>query len=301
MDIKENIILPAWKLVKDDAKIKKIYFFPGLLSILFLTWLLVYQSIYTYVNIFNKKDEVLVLMLDFFHSGYFIETIITALIFLFLHLFVVPVFEGGLISYIDEKNKTQERVSFSDVIGVGVYRFLPLFEYNNFSQFKIISVLNAYLFTIRFIGLEYMGYVTYVFLVVFFFSIVAHLLFAYSKYEIVLKTGKVLKSISKSAKITILNPKMTIQLYFMMILLNIRVIFNFLIFLFFPIIIFSAIFYITSKFFLIITLIFLISLFLIFIVFLGYFASVMEVFKIAIWYYAYIEGEKKIAMYKDDE
>jgi len=28
MDIKENIILPAWNLVKDDAKIKKIYFFP---------------------------------------------------------------------------------------------------------------------------------------------------------------------------------------------------------------------------------------------------------------------------------
>jgi len=78
--------------------------------------LLVYQSVYTYVKVFNKQgDEALILMLDFFHSDYFVQVVIVAVIFLLLNLFVVPIFEGSLISYIDEKNKTQERVSFSNV------------------------------------------------------------------------------------------------------------------------------------------------------------------------------------------
>ncbi len=59
-DIKEKIILPARKTIRDDSKIKKFYIFPWLLSIIFLTALLVYQAIYTYVVIFwNNQDEVL--------------------------------------------------------------------------------------------------------------------------------------------------------------------------------------------------------------------------------------------------
>jgi hypothetical protein len=68
------------------------------------------------VKVFKKQgDEALILMLDFFHSDYFVQVVIVAVIFLLLNLFVVPIFEGALISYIDEKNKTQERVSFSNV------------------------------------------------------------------------------------------------------------------------------------------------------------------------------------------
>jgi len=300
-DIKEHIILPAWKLIRTDAKIKKVYFFPWLLSILFLTFLLVYQSIYTYVNIFNKKDDALLLLLDFFHSSYFWQMLIVAIIFLLLHVLVVPIFEWGLISYIDAKSKTEEYVHFSDVLGVWVYRFLPLFEYNNFSQFKTISVLNAYLFTLRFLGLEYIKYISWLFIIVFLFSIIVHILFAYTKYEIVLRWGKVLSSIMKSSKIAILNPKMTLELYIMLIFLNIRVVFNFIIFLIFPVIIASAFVYITSQFFLIIALIILIPLFIFFIIFLGYLASVLEIFKTSIWYYAYIEWEKRIGIYQDED
>jgi hypothetical protein len=50
--LKEKIIIPAWLIIKNDYKIKKFYLFPGLLSIIFLTILLVYQSIYTYVELF---------------------------------------------------------------------------------------------------------------------------------------------------------------------------------------------------------------------------------------------------------
>jgi hypothetical protein len=51
----ERIILPAWKLVSNDSKIKKFYLFPSLLSTIFLTALLVYQSIYTYFVVLKKE------------------------------------------------------------------------------------------------------------------------------------------------------------------------------------------------------------------------------------------------------
>ncbi len=71
--LKEKVILPSWELIRQDSTIKKFYLFPGILSIIFLTFLLVYQAIYTYVEIFDKKREALVLILDFFHSDYLIE------------------------------------------------------------------------------------------------------------------------------------------------------------------------------------------------------------------------------------
>lgn len=306
-DLKEKIISPAWKLVRSDSKIKKIYFFPGLLSIIFLTALLVYQSIYTYVEIFNQKEKVLVHILSFFHSEYFFWTIIAFLVFFLIYILINPIFEWALIHYIEKKweklqHDTEDNiVSFSDAFWVGLYRFLPVFEYNNiFSEFKVISVLNAYLFIIRFIWVEYLKTISIVFSLILLGSILLNIFLSYSKFHIILSSWKVMQSIGVSAKITVLNLKTTIQLYFMMFLLNLRVVINFLIFLIFPVIIFSAAFYISSKFFLVLTLALMISLFLFFIILLWYMASVLEVFKTAIWYYAYKEGSKKLEMFHDD-
>jgi len=91
--LKDNIILPAWKTIHDDARIKKFYLFPGLLSIVFLTVLLVYQSIYTYVKIFGKTDEALLLILKFFHSDYVFEVAITSIIFLIIYFICMPIYE----------------------------------------------------------------------------------------------------------------------------------------------------------------------------------------------------------------
>jgi hypothetical protein len=51
-DFKENIVYPAWEVIKNDSKVKKFYFLPGFFSIVVLTTILVYQSIYTYVVIY---------------------------------------------------------------------------------------------------------------------------------------------------------------------------------------------------------------------------------------------------------
>lgn len=290
----EKIIVPAWKLVKDDARLKRIYFFPGLILIITFTVLLAYQVIYTYVKVFWQKEKVLELILEFIHSSYFFEVIVTGSIFALIYFFIMPIFDGALISYIDEKQK-EERVSFSDALWVGLFRFLPVFEYNNsFNEFKLINLLNAYLFSIRFLGLEYVRYINIMFVFWFVFVIIMNVFLAYTKYEIVLWGNNVLKSIWVSWKIAILNPKTTIKLYFLMFILNIRVLLNFIVFLIFPIAFFSALAFIWSTFFLAITLGVLLILFVFLVVVLWYLSWVLEIFKTSIWYFAYIEGKKKL-------
>ncbi len=292
--IREKAIIPAWNIIKNDSKIKKFYIIPGLLSIIFLTIILVYQSIYTYVEIFGKKEEALIVILKFFHSDYVFEILITGIIFLIVYFLLIPIFEWWLIKYIHLKENGKD-LSLGDTFGQWLYKFAPIFEYNNlFSEFKLISILNGYLFTIRFIWAQYISKITYIFLILFFLWTIFNILLSYSKYVIVLENLGVFKSIWISWKIAILNLKRTTKLYILMFILNLRVIFNFIIFLSFPIIMVLAIWLITSKIFLFVAITILSLLFIIFIFALWYLTAVLEVFKTSIWYYAYIEWKKTL-------
>lgn len=290
--LREKIILPSWELIKNDTKIKKFYLFPWIISIIFLSVLLVYQTIYTYVELFWQKEQALEIILEFFHSNYVVEILIWSIIFLIIYFLLIPIFEWWLIKYIESKDLKKEFTT-SEAFWQWVYNFFPLFEYNNlFSEFKIISILNWYLFTIRFIWVEYIKHISYIFIILLILWIILNILFAYSKYIIVLNKKNVFESIWISSKITILNIKRTTKLYFLILFLNMRVVFNFIIFLSFPIIIVIAISLITTKIFLIMAISIIILLFIVLILILWYLSAVLEVFKTAVWYYAYHEGKK---------
>lgn len=293
--IKEQFIIPALRIIGTDSKIKKVYFFPGLLSIIFLTALLVYQSIYTYIVIFGNKEAALEKILWLFHSQYLTGIIISWGIFILLYIFVMPIFEWGLIKYIEQKEKNlEEDVSFSDSLGVGLLHFFPLFEYNNlFSEFKLISILNAYLFVLRFVGADFFQFVNIVFFVLFIAAFFVNLMLNYSIYEIVLGKKKAIPALKGSFQISILNIRNTFKVYMFMFLLNARVIINFFIFLLFPILFALAVSYISSQFLLLITIIILAVLFILLVLLMWYIASVLEVLKTSIWYFAYQEGIKK--------
>lgn len=299
--LKEKIVIPAWNFIKNDSKIKIFYLIPWLLSIIFLTAILVYQSIYTYVELFWNKEEALVIILNFFHSDYIFEIIVTSILFLILYIFTIPIFEWWLIKYLNYKN-TENELSITDSIWQWIYKFLPLFEYNNiFSEFKLISIINAYLFTIRFIGINYFKHVSYAFIIIFIFWLIINLLFSYSKYIIVLDNKNVFKSIWISSKITILNLWKTIRLYFFIFMLNFRVIFNFIVFLIFPILMVIAVWLITSKIFLVLAISILLIIFVLLILALWYLNAVLEVFKTSLWYFAYLEWKKKLDEWDMDD
>ncbi len=287
-ELKDKVVLPARKIIKEDIKIKKFYLLPWLLSIIFLTWLLVYQVIYTYVEIFwNNKDQVLKIILKFLESDYWFEILLIWFIFIIIYIFMTPIFEWGLIKYIDCKNKW-ENICSIDALWQWLYKFLPLFKFNNtFSEFKIMSILNFYLFILRFIWLEYIKVLSYIFIVIFIIWFIINILLVYAKYFIVLWNKGVFESISLSSKIAILNINNTTKLYFLMLWLNVRVILNFIIFLFFPIAVVVAIWIISSQFLLILTISILSIIFIILIIIVWYLTAVLEVFKTSIWYYAY--------------
>jgi len=300
IDTKKDIISPAWELIKDDNKIKKMQFLPWVLSIIFLSALLSYQVVYTYSIIANKKEEVLEKLLTFIHSTFIIEFIILAIIFLILYFFIIPVFEWWLIKYISKKDQS-EKSEISESLTVWFYKFLPLFKYNNlFSEFKFISVLNGYLFILRFFDFQNIKIINYIFLIIFLFSILINSFLSYSKYIIILENWKIFQSISKSIKITLINIKNTFKLYFLMFILNVRVIFNFVIFLIFPILIVIVIWFVTTQILKALALIIIIILFIWFILFLWYLAWVLEGLKAAIWYYAYKKWNQRLEKMEDE-
>lgn len=291
--LRDKIIIPARVMIKDDSNAKKFYFIPWILSIVFLTVILVYQSIYTYVNIiWYNKDKILKTILWFLESDYWIKFIIAGIIFLIIYFFLTPIFEAGLIKYVDIKYKWWN-ISKSEAFGQWLYKFLQTFEYNNiFSEFKILSILNWYLFVIRFTGVEYIKVISYVFLCLLFFWIIINILFSYSKFFIILENQSVFQAIWESTKLAILNPKTTVKLFFLIFILNLRVIINFIVFLIFPIIVVSAITYISVKFLLLVTIIIATVGFVWFVFFMWYLTAVLDVFKTSLWYHAYVYWKK---------
>jgi hypothetical protein len=204
-----------------------------------------------------------------------------------------------LIKYIENKDKNKI-LDTSQVISLWLYNFLPIFKYTNlFSEFKFISILNWYLFTIRFVWIEYISYISYTFLIAFIIWTAINILFSYAKYIIILEQKPIFKAIWESSKIAVLNFNTTIKLYFLMFILNIRVIINFIIFLAFPIILVLAISIITSKIFLYLTVAIIIILFIAFILFLWYLTSVLEIFITSIWYFAYKKWKDNLKEIKE--
>ncbi len=289
----KNILLPSLQMIRSDSKIKRFYFFPGLLSVIFLSVLLVYQVIYTYVVLLGKKDKILEPILQIIHSEYLSSIIIVSTIFVILYVILIPIFEWALIRYI--KQKSQWDASRSDSMWFGIFRFYPLFEFNNiFNMFKFISIINGFLFSLRFLWLQYFSILSIFFSIAFLFSVILNILIAYARYEIVLENKWVFEAIGSSSQIALLNIKTTFQLYILMFIMNIKVLINFIIFLIFPMLAAFIAGFISSQIFTVIAFSVLWILFFIFIIILGYMAAVLEIFTTAIWYYAYEDGKKKL-------
>ena len=89
----ETIIKPAWEIARKADKIKKFNFFPSLLSTIYLSIIILYQTAFTYIEVFDKKDEFFKLVLNFFHNDYFLESVITIILLFIMYLLLTPIAE----------------------------------------------------------------------------------------------------------------------------------------------------------------------------------------------------------------
>lgn len=103
-----DILLPSLELIRKDTKIKRFYFIPGILSVVFLSVLLVYQTVYTYVELLGKSDTLMQYLYKIFNLEYFIEIIVISAIFFVIYSIVIPIYDGALIRYIQQEHEHKQ-------------------------------------------------------------------------------------------------------------------------------------------------------------------------------------------------
>jgi hypothetical protein len=95
--MKESIVLSAWEMVTKFHSLKKLNFIPSFMGMLWLFVILFYQLTFTYIYIYNKKDEAMEVLAKFLHNDYFGETIVVLASIFILYMLLEPIATGGII------------------------------------------------------------------------------------------------------------------------------------------------------------------------------------------------------------
>lgn len=107
LDYRESVIRPAWEMVQQESILKRFNFFPSLLATLFLIIIVIYQSAYTYIRVFELQDEFFAKILDLAENAYFWESIVIVALIVLLSIFFAPYSEGGILTIIDRESKEE--------------------------------------------------------------------------------------------------------------------------------------------------------------------------------------------------
>lgn len=293
-------------MVTEFHSLKKLNFIPSFMGMLWLFVILFYQLTFTYIYIFDKKDEALEALAKFLHTDYFGESItIIATIFVLFTL-LEPIATGGIIemmkSYKDHK-WTKNRHSWQWFFD-GLRHFLPIFEAQNLTAiFRPLSIITFYILLLRVFGRDFLFPISIIMGIYLLFAFCINICFAYSKFFIIFEHKKAIESLSASTGMAMRNIGITGKLYFTMILLYFRTIIVAVIFLVIPFLISSFLAFLPTiigikLFFLIIFLIISIVLF----IFIVHLNSTLEIFVEATWYEAYLlcKAEDASTWHHDD-
>lgn len=302
--MREDIVIPAWEVASKNAEMKIFNFLPSLLSTVYLSIILLYQVSWTYINIFNLKDQFFSMVINFVHADYFWEVMLGFVGFFLGYILITPISEGGIIALINAENKDHEdrKKTIQYGLGQGLKHFLPIFEANNItSLFKLLSILTFTIFLIRLFGIAYIGYVFAAMGFYFILAVLVNIFLAYTRFFIVLENKRAFDAIVASATMALENLGITFKLYLTLILVYVRTLLTVLVFILLPFVL-SAIFtYVTIasiKFVFIVLLLALVSVFL---VFVSHLNSVLEIFVETLWYRAYMDNKSRNTEHDDHD
>ncbi|MDD2516135.1 MAG: hypothetical protein PHO80_04340 [Candidatus Gracilibacteria bacterium] len=292
--MKEDIILPSWELVNKASLIKKYYFIPAFIMTVYLTFIVAYQTAYTYINIFGLKSELISWFYNFIHQGYFYIILISAIVMFITYIFIIPIAEGGVITLIDAYyKKDTKKYTISSGISGGLLGFLKIFEYINFTAiFRPIPITTFHIFLLRMMSSNYLVPLMISYSTCLFFSFFINTLFAYTKIIIILEDLPLFKAMSKSVHITINNLAITFKLYLSIIIVNIRILITVILMFIFPFLISVVLAYFSTKFIAGFFIIILLILFFSFFIIMAQVNSVVDIFIESLWYKAYMLGKE---------
>ena len=175
------------------------------------------------------------LMRDFAsnHPGLLILLAVLAAIVGILYFLLPPFCEGGIIGLTSAIHKKKEGVKASDGIAIGAHHFLRMFEFRMvIGSFGFIYFLTVISLTIRKLGTP--SWLVFLLGFIFIASLLISFLFIYAQNFIVLENRKLIPAFIGSAQLVISNFGKTILMWFLMLLISIRVIINVVLIFFIP-------------------------------------------------------------------
>ncbi len=290
-----NLVLPAWEMLLRFTSIKKFNFIPSFIGMLWLFVILLYQTTFTYVYIFHKKDALLESLAIFAHKTYFVEVIIGLILLFVFYMIITPIAEGGIVEMIHTYRKSDGQKELRSYEGFfrALKHYLPLFEVHNLiAIFRPLSVITFYILLLRIFGSQYFVAISLTMGGYLVFAFFMNMCFAYAKFFVIFEEKNALQALSASTSMTVNHIDVTLHLYYTTLLVYLRTILAALFFFGLP---FTTSAIIT--FFTLITIkLILLSIFglvtLIFFIFLTYLNSTLEIFVEATWYEAYILNKK---------
>ncbi len=289
--MKENIVISAWEMVTEFHSLKKLNFIPSFMGMLWLFVLVFYQLTFTYIYIFDKKDEALEALTKFLHTDYFTESIALLATIFILYTILEPIAKGGMIEMMHsykqhkwEKNRRSWQGFFD-----GLRHFLPIFEVHNLTAiFRPLSIITFYILLLRVFGRGFIIPISSVMGIYLIFAFCINICFSYANFFIIFEHKKAIESLSASTWLAMRNIAITGRLYFTMILLYLRTLLVAFVFLVIPFLISSFLAFLPllglKLFFLVIFIIIAIVLF----IFIVHLNSTLEIFVEATWYEAYM-------------
>lgn len=294
--MKESIVLSAWEMVTEFHSLKKLNFIPSLMGMLWLFVILFYQLTFTYIYLFDKKDEAIEALTKFLHNDYFVESISLLITIFILYMLLEPIATGGIIEMMHsykqhkwEKNRRSWQWFFD-----WLRHFLPIFELHNLTSiFRPLSIITFYILLLRVFGKNFIVHISSIMWVYLIIAFCINTCFSYAKFFIIFEKKWAIESLSASTGLAMRNIGITWKLYFTMIILYLRTIIVGIIFLVIPFMISSFLAFVPiiglKLFFLMIFIIISVILF----VFIVHLNSTLEIFIEATWYEAYMLCKKE--------
>ena len=90
MSMRENIVIPSWELASSNSTLKKFNFLPSFFATAYLALIVCYQVAWTYIYLFQLKDTFFKAVVDFSHTGYFLEIVGSIVLFVLLYMLLSP-------------------------------------------------------------------------------------------------------------------------------------------------------------------------------------------------------------------
>lgn len=210
--------------------------------------------------------------------------IIGAIIVLISYL-VIPTFaKGALVFLIEKINKGED---MEKGIQAGFTRFVPIFE---FAAIRNSAAPMSFVIEGAFIYRHLTGFFPLLFpllLIFSLFGLIALFFFAYTPQVIVLQRKGLMHSIGESSRISFTYFTETLSLFFLILLIELRVLLNIVIILFIPVVVVAISGFFATKLLTVIGIILATIAGLILLSLAAFISGTLEIFSSAIWTIAY--------------